>query len=66
MPLSEILPLLIPLAVLQLILVIAGIYDLTRPDRRVRGDNKLVWGLVIVFGQLLGPLLYFLFGREDT
>jgi hypothetical protein len=31
----------------------------------VRGGNKVVWGVVIVLGQLLGPLAYFLFGREE-
>ena len=66
MTLEEILPFLIPLVVLQLTLMAVGLYDLTRPDRRVRGGSKLVWGLVIVLGQLLGPLVYFLFGREDV
>jgi phospholipase D-like protein len=66
MTLEGILPLLIPLIALQLVLLVVGLYDLTRPERRVKGGNKLVWGLVIVFGQLLGPLVYFLFGREDT
>jgi hypothetical protein len=65
MTLEEILPLLIPLLVLQLALLIVGLYDLTRPERRVRGGNKVVWGVVIVLGQLLGPLAYFLFGREE-
>ncbi|HEX2767371.1 MAG TPA: PLD nuclease N-terminal domain-containing protein [Candidatus Limnocylindria bacterium] len=66
MTLQEILPLLIPLIVLQLTLMAVALYDLTRPERRVRGDNKLVWGAVIVLGQLLGPLVYFFFGREDV
>lgn len=66
MTLAQILPLLVPLLILQLALVGVGLYDLTRPDRRVRGGNKLAWGLVIVFGALLGPLVYFLFGREDV
>ena len=66
MTLEEILPFLIPLIVLQLALMAVGLYDLTRPDRRVKGGNKLVWGLVIVFGQMIGPLAYLLFGREDV
>ena len=66
MTLSEILPFLIPLLLLQALLLLAGLYDLTRPERRVKGGNKLVWGAVIVFGQLLGPLVYFLVGREDA
>jgi hypothetical protein len=64
--LNEILPFLIPLLILQLALLVTGLYDLTRPERRVRGGNKVIWGVVIVLGQLLGPLIYFLFGREDA
>jgi hypothetical protein len=63
---EEILPFLVPLIVLQLVLVAVGLYDLTRPERRVKGDSKWAWALVIVFVNLLGPLIYFLFGREDT
>jgi hypothetical protein len=66
MTLAQILPLIIPLIVLQLALMGVGLFDLTRPDRRVKGGNKLVWGLVIAFVQFFGPLIYFLFGREDV
>ena len=66
MTLEEILPFLIPLLALQAILLVAGLYDLSRPERRVKGGNKLVWAAVIVFGQLLGPLIYFLIGRDET
>jgi len=66
MTLGELLPLLIPLIVLQLALMAVGLFDLTRPDRRVRGGNKVVWGLVIALVQFFGPLVYFLFGREDV
>ena len=66
MTLGELLPLLVPLVVLQLALMGVGLYDLTRPDRRVRGGNKLAWGLVIALFQFLGPLIYFLYGREDA
>jgi hypothetical protein len=43
-----------------------GLYDLTRPERQVKGGSKLVWGVVIVLGELIGPLVYFFFGREDA
>ena len=66
MTLDQILPFLIPLIVLQLVLMGVGLYDLTRPERQVKGGSKWVWALVIVFVNLLGPLVYFLFGREDT
>ncbi len=60
-----ILPVILPIVLLQLVLLVLGLYDLTRPDRRVRGGNKLVWGLIIVFINLIGPAIYFLAGREE-
>ena len=66
MTFEEILPFLIPLIALQVILLVAGLYDLSRPERQVKGGNKLVWAAVIVFGQLLGPLVYFFLGREES
>ena len=66
MTFPEAIPFLIPLVALQLVLLVAGLYDLTRPERRVRGGNKLVWAVVIAFGQLIGPLIYFLVGREES
>jgi len=65
MTLEEILPLLVPLIILQLVLVGVGLFDLSRPERRVKGGNKVVWALVIIFGQMIGPLVYFLLGREE-
>jgi len=55
----------VPLIVVLLALLVAALYDLTRPGRRVRGDNKVVWALIIIFAQLLGPILYFVAGREE-
>jgi len=66
MTLEEALPLLIPLIILQLVLMGLGLWDLTRPERRVRGGNKIVWGVIIVLFQMIGPLVYFLVGREDA
>jgi hypothetical protein len=61
----DILGLILPLIVLQLGLLIWALIDLTRPERRVRGDSKLIWALVIIFISFFGPLLYFIIGRED-
>ena len=47
-------------------LLIAALYDLTRPGRRVRGDNKVIWALIIIFVSMIGPILYFLAGREEA
>ena len=56
--------LLAPLVILDLVLIVAALYDLTRPGRRVRGDSKLMWGLIVIFISTIGPILYFLVGRE--
>jgi hypothetical protein len=63
---GPLLALILPLIVLQIVLLVAALVDLTRPDRRVRGDNKLIWALIIIFVSLFGPLLYFLIGREES
>ena len=63
---QQILLLLAPLIVIQLGLVIFALYDLLRPERQVRGDSKLMWGLIIVFINLIGPILYFLVGRREA
>ena len=36
--------------------VIYSIVDLAKPERRVRGDNKLVWRLVILLVNIFGWL----------
>ena len=58
--------LILPLFVLQLVLLVAALFDLTRPERRVKGENKVVWALIIIFVATIGPILYFLAGREET
>ena len=61
---STTLAVLVPVILLELGLLIWALYDLTRPDRRVRGDNKVLWGLVVIFIGIIGPLVYFLVGRD--
>jgi ATP/ADP translocase len=52
-----------PLIVIQLSLMIAALIDLARREA-VRGGSKLVWALVIVLINIIGPILYLLWGRE--
>lgn len=54
----------IPLVLIDLAMVIYSIYDLYKPERRVRGDNKLVWLLVILLVSTLGWVAYLIAGRE--
>jgi hypothetical protein len=63
---STLLLALIPLVLLDLGMVIFCIIDLYKPDRRVRGGNKLVWLLVILLVSTLGWIIYLLAGREEA
>jgi ABC-2 type transport system ATP-binding protein len=61
----ELVVLLVPLVLLELGLAIWALYDLTRPGRRVRGESRLMWGLIILLVSLLGPILYLTVGRLE-
>jgi uncharacterized membrane protein YhaH (DUF805 family) len=66
MELNEILPLLIPIAVIQLVLIIFALRDLAKTERRVKGGSKAMWAVLIIFVNFIGPLAYFFIGREDV
>jgi hypothetical protein len=62
---SDILPFLIPLLILELGLLIVALVDLLN-RQKVRGD-KLLWVVLIVMIGIVGPIIYFIFGRQkDT
>jgi len=63
--LLELLPLLIPLFVVQLTLQVIALINLKRRDS-VRFDNKWIWVVIIVFGTLLGSIAYFIFGGQTN
>jgi phospholipase D-like protein len=62
---TQVLLLLLPVIVVELVLIVIALRDLLRPERKVRGDSKLMWGLLIVFISLFGPILYLAFGRVE-
>jgi hypothetical protein len=63
---EQLILLLVPVILIQLALMIVALIDLERAERRVRGGSKVVWALVIVFVNIVGPILYFTVGREDA
>lgn len=64
--LQEYLPYLIPVIIIQLIAQALSVIQLIKPETKVRGGNKLLWGVVIVAFQLLGVLVYHLIGKVQN
>jgi Phospholipase_D-nuclease N-terminal len=63
---TQVLLLLTPIILIELGLILFALRDLLRPERHVRGNSKLLWGIVIVFISLLGPIIYLAAGREEA
>ena len=63
---EQVIALLVPIVLIQLGLMVAALIDLERDERRVRGGSKFVWAIVIVFVNVIGPILYFVAGREEA
>lgn len=60
----EILPFLIPVFIIQLGLQIYSIVNLVKRCK-VRFDNKLLWGIVIVLFGILGSVIYLVFRGDE-
>ena len=58
------LPLLVPLITLELVLMIMALIHVVRhPQYRI--GNQVIWIIVVLFIQILGPIAYFVFGRGE-
>lgn len=63
--LMEYLPVLLPVIIIELALaLIALIHVLRHPNYKV--GNKGIWIIVVLFIQFIGPIAYFVFGREEV
>lgn len=60
---TELLPFLIPLILLQAVLMITALVMIIR-QKEFKYLNKPVWILIAVFLNLLGPVLYFVLERR--
>ena len=61
---APLLPFLIPVLIIQFGLMAAALIDLVRREQ-TRGP-KWMWVVIIIFVNLIGPIIYFLLGREDV
>ncbi|XID95901.1 PLDc N-terminal domain-containing protein [Paenibacillaceae bacterium WGS1546] len=60
----ELIKLLLPLIAIQLVLMITALIYLYRA-KSVRGNNKWLWVPIIVIVNIVGPVLFFAFGRKE-
>ena len=62
---NEMMPLIIPLVIVQFILLAVTIVHILKHDTYKRG-NRIIWMIVAIVGmEFIGPILYFVFGKED-
>lgn len=63
---KEFLPFLITIVIVELILLIYTVRHILTHENYKRG-NRTIWLVVsIVLMNFIGPILYFLFGKEDA
>lgn len=63
---NEILPFIIPLIIAELILLAITLRHIFTHDHYKRG-NRVIWVIITILGmEFIGPILYFIFGREDA
>ncbi|MBM6745326.1 PLDc_N domain-containing protein [Drancourtella massiliensis] len=62
--LVEFLPFLIPLIIIEWILAITALIHVLRHPHYKFG-NKSFWIVVVLFVQIIGPIVYFIFGRGE-
>ncbi|MCL2545732.1 MAG: PLD nuclease N-terminal domain-containing protein [Oscillospiraceae bacterium] len=62
--LMELLPFLIPLFLVQLALMIAAVVHILRHNT-YRIGNRVMWLVICLLVNIIGPILYFAIGRGD-
>lgn len=63
---TEFLPFLVPLVISELALLAYTLYHILAHKSYKRG-NRTLWLIVVIVGmQFIGPILYFLLGKEDS
>lgn len=60
-----ILSLVLPLAALELILIVVALVDLIRREPGRVNGSKAVWAIIILLIGTIGPICYFILGRKE-
>ena len=62
---TQMLPYLAPIIILNLVLLVISLVDITRREH-VAGGSKIIWVLVAVLFQIIGPIIYLVAGRKES
>jgi len=60
----QMLPYMVPLIILEAVLLSVALIDLAK-RKNVTGGNKIIWILVTVGIQFIGPVIYLVAGRKE-
>ena len=63
--LIEYLPYLIPIIIIELALAITALVHVLRHDE-YRFGNKVMWIIVVLLIQIIGPIVYFTIGKGEN
>ncbi len=61
---SEYLPFLIPIAIVELALAVTALIHVLR-HKNYRFGNRVFWVIVVLIVEIIGPILYFTVGKAD-
>ena len=61
---TDMLPFLIPLFVIQLALMVIALVDLFKREG-MKSNTRLIWVFVIILINIIGPIIYLIAGRKD-
>ena len=61
---NQLIPLLIPLAVIEVGLLVAALIHIFT-HKTYKMGNRVLWVIVSILFNIIGPVLYFILGRSD-
>ena len=64
MDMNEVVKLLLPVIAIQFGIQIWALVDLLK-RKKTRNLSVVIWVLIIILGEILGPVLYFLVGKAE-
>lgn len=62
----DFLPFILPLAIAELALLVYTLYHILT-HKHYKNGNRTLWLVIVIVGmEFIGPILYFIFGKEDA